>query len=87
MINRILWDSSFDSGNYRIIYEDRFSGRLEVNLDTWKKDLTDEEFIPQHRIVYIERKSDHEVVWDRRRRFDKVFYSGNSAYTWLAFLS
>lgn len=87
VINRIIWDGNFDSQNYRIIYEDRFNGRLEVNLASWKKDLTDEEFIPQHRILYIERKSDHEVVWDKRRRIDKVFYSGNSAYSWLAFLS
>lgn len=87
MINRIIWDSKFNSQNYRIIYEDRFSGRLEIDLDSWKKDLTDEEFIPQHRILYIERKSDYEVVWDKRRRIDKVFYSGNSAYSFLDFLS
>ena len=87
MINRIIWDSSFDSQDYTIVYEDRFNGRLEVNLDSWKKDLTDEEFIPQHRILYIKRKSDGEIVWDKRRRTDKVFYSGNSAFSWLEFLS
>lgn len=87
MINRIIWDSSFDSQDYTIVYEDRFNGRLEVNLESWKKDLTDEEFIPQHRILYIKRKSDGEIVWDKRRRIDKVFYSGNSAFSWLEFLS
>lgn len=70
-----------------IVYEDRFSGRLEVNLQSWKKDLTDEEFIPQHRILYIRRKSDDDIVWDKRRRIDKVFRSGNSAFSWLEFLS
>lgn len=87
VINRIIWDAKFDSEDHIIGYEDRFSGRLEASLGSWKKDLTDEEFIPQHRILYIRRKSDEEIVWDKRRRTDKVFYSGNSAYSWLSFLS
>ncbi|BCR86798.1 DUF504 domain-containing protein [Aspergillus chevalieri] len=87
VINRIIWDAKFDSEDYIIGYEDRFNGRLEACLGTWKKDLTDEEFIPQHRILYIKRKSDGEIVWDKRRRTDKIFYSGNSAYSWLSFLN
>ncbi|ODM16237.1 hypothetical protein SI65_08236 [Aspergillus cristatus] len=87
VINRIIWDAKFDSEDYIIGYEDRFNGRLEASLGTWKKDLTDEEFIPQHRILYIKRKSDGEIVWDKRRRTDKIFYSGNSAYSWLSFLN
>lgn len=55
-------------------------------MDSWKKDSTDEEFIPQHRILYIQHV-DGEVVWDRRRRIDKIFYSGNSAFSELAFLA
>lgn len=87
VINRIIWDSNFDSEDYIIGYEDRFNGCLEASLGSWKKDLTDEEFIPQHRILYIKRKSDAEIVWDKRRRTDKIFNSGNSAYSWLSFLS
>ena len=87
VINRIIWDSNFDSQQYLIGYEDRFNGRLEASLGSWKRDLTDEEFIPQHRIIYIKRKSDGEVVWDKRRRIDKVFLSGNSAFSWLSFLT
>jgi uncharacterized protein (UPF0248 family) len=85
VINRLLWDASFDHHDFVIGYEARFEGRLEASLGSWKKDLTDEEFIPQHRILYIKRR-DGEVVWDRRRRLDTIFYSGNSAFRELAFL-
>jgi uncharacterized protein (UPF0248 family) len=87
VINRLIWDTKFDSDDYTIGYEDRFNGRLEANLSSWKKDLTDEEFIPQHRILYIKRKSDGEIVWDKRRRTDKIFLSGNSAFDFLGFLA
>lgn len=87
VINRIIWDSNFDSEHYLIGYEDRFNGRLEASLGSWKRNLTDEEFIPQHRIIYIKCKMDGEIVWDKRRRIDKVFLSGNSAFSWLSFLS
>ncbi|PTU22826.1 hypothetical protein P175DRAFT_0499363, partial [Aspergillus ochraceoroseus IBT 24754] len=59
---------------------------MEASLNSWKRESTDEEFIPQHRVLYIKRKSDSEIVWDRRRRIDKVFMSGNSAYDYLEFL-
>ncbi|KAF9885535.1 leukocyte receptor cluster (LRC) member 9 [Aspergillus nanangensis] len=89
VINRLIWDPAFDSSNYIIIYEDRFEGRMEVNLDIWRqtRESTDEEFIPQHRILYIKRRSDNDIIWDRRRRIDKVFLSGNSAFDYLAFLN
>lgn len=86
VINRLLWDPSFDHSDFIIGYEDRFEGRLEASLGSWKKDLTDEEFIPQHRILYIKRR-DGEIVWDRRRRIDTIFHSGNSAFPELAFLA
>ncbi|KAJ5578732.1 uncharacterized protein N7459_007696 [Penicillium hispanicum] len=86
IINRITWDSSFDRGDYVIGFLDRFEGQLEVGMDSWKKESTDEEFIPQHRVLYV-RHVDGEIVWDRRRRIDKVFLSGNSAFSELAFLA
>ncbi|KAL3480348.1 hypothetical protein BJX99DRAFT_27871 [Aspergillus californicus] len=86
ILNRLVWDESYDSTDFIIGYEDRFEGRLEASMNSWKRDSTDEEFIPQHRILYIKRKSDSEIVWDRRRRIDKIFRSGNSAFDYLAFL-
>jgi uncharacterized protein (UPF0248 family) len=85
IINRINWDSKFSRNDYIIGFVDRFEGQLEVSMNAWKKETTDEEFIPQHRVLYI-RHVNGEIVWDRRRRIDKIFYSGNSAFSELAFL-
>ncbi|KAJ5912332.1 hypothetical protein N7504_001215 [Penicillium tannophilum] len=86
IINRIIWDSTLSPDNYVIVFLDRFQGELEVGFGSWKKESTDEEFIPQHRVLYI-RHVDGEIVWDRRRRIDKIFNSGNSAFSELAFLA
>ncbi|KAJ2998054.1 hypothetical protein NUW58_g442 [Xylaria curta] len=79
VINRIRWDPNMDSGDYIVGYEDRFLGTKERALDAWKAEQTDEEFIPQHRILYFKRKSDGVVVWDRKERRDTVFGSGISS--------
>lgn len=86
IINRITWDSAFERSNYVIGFVDRFEGQLEITMGSWKKETTDEEFIPQHRVLYI-RDTNGEIVWDRRRRIDKIFLSGNSAFSELAFLA
>ncbi|KAJ5970207.1 uncharacterized protein N7479_000125 [Penicillium vulpinum] len=86
IINRITWDSAFERSNYVIGFVDRFEGQLEITMDSWKKETTDEEFIPQHRVLYI-RHINGEIVWDRRRRIDKIFLSGNSGFSELAFLA
>lgn len=75
-LNRIRWDVSMDSSDYLVGYEDRFIGAQEKALDSWKAEQTDEEFIPQHRILYFKRKSDGVIVWDRRSRVDTIFGSG-----------
>ncbi|PTB80822.1 hypothetical protein M440DRAFT_1389022 [Trichoderma longibrachiatum ATCC 18648] len=75
-LNRIRWDPGMDSGDYVIGYEDRFLGAQEKALDSWRTEQTDEEFIPQHRILYFKRKSDGVIVWDRRSRVDTIFGSG-----------
>ncbi|KAJ5746954.1 uncharacterized protein N7511_008650 [Penicillium nucicola] len=86
IINRITWDPAFERHDYVIGFVDRFEGQLEVGMDSWKKETTHEEFIPQHRVLYI-RHIHGEIVWDRRRRIDKIFKSGNSAFSELAFLA
>jgi uncharacterized protein (UPF0248 family) len=75
-LNRIRWDVGMDSSDYLVGYEDRFIGAQEKALDSWRTEQTDEEFIPQHRILYFKRKSDGVVVWDRRSRVDTLFGSG-----------
>ena len=76
-MNRIRWDPQLDSSDFVVGYEDRFTGAQEKDLGAWKTEQTDEEFIPQHRILYFKRKSDGKTVWDRRTRFDELF--GNVA--------
>ncbi|KAI7788354.1 hypothetical protein LA080_010687 [Diaporthe eres] len=76
VLNRLRWDPSLDSGDFIVGYEDRFAGAMEKALDTWKSEQTDEEFIPQHRMLYFKRKSDSTVVWERRTRIDLLFGSG-----------
>lgn len=79
VLNRLRWDPSLDSGDFIVGYEDRFAGAMEKALDTWKSEQTDEEFIPQHRILYFKRRSDATVVWERRTRTDLLFGSGGGS--------
>ncbi|KAF9731735.1 hypothetical protein PMIN07_007229 [Paraphaeosphaeria minitans] len=78
ILNRLRWDSNLDPSDYIVGYEDRFLGAKETTLEKWKTEQTDEEFIPQHRILYFKKKSEDggEVVWERATRIDKIFGSG-----------
>jgi len=78
ILSRLRWDPALDSQNYIVGYEDRFLGAKEIALERWKTEQTDDEFIPQHRILYFKRRSDGMVVWDRKMRIDLVFQSGAS---------
>ncbi|KAJ4351003.1 hypothetical protein N0V95_004237 [Ascochyta clinopodiicola] len=85
VLNRLRWDPNLDPADYIIGYEDRFLGARETSLEKWKTEQTDEEFIPQHRILYFRRKFNDEgdgrgeLVWERATRIDKVFGSGASS--------
>jgi uncharacterized protein (UPF0248 family) len=83
VLNRLRWDDSLDPSDYIIGYEDRFLGAKETGLEKWKTEQTDEEFIPQHRILYFKKKGGEdgkgEVVWERATRVDRVFGSGLGA--------
>lgn len=84
VINRLRWDPDLDSSEYIVGYEDRFLGVRERALDAWKSEQTDEEFIPQHRILYFKRRDagdggDGAIVWDRGQRTDAIFGSGVSS--------
>ncbi|ORY64963.1 uncharacterized protein BCR38DRAFT_367805 [Pseudomassariella vexata] len=76
VMNRLRWDPSLNSSDYLVGYLDRFLGVKERSLDSWKTEQSDEEFIPQHRILYFKQRSDGVVVWDRKARRDDIFGSG-----------
>ncbi|KAJ6258333.1 hypothetical protein Dda_6373 [Drechslerella dactyloides] len=75
VLHRIKWDPGYDSSSFVIGYEDRFRGVLEMPVDNWRTEASDEEFVPMHRVVYFREKGG-EVVWDREKRVDRVFGSG-----------
>jgi uncharacterized protein (UPF0248 family) len=79
ILNRLRWDPNINSSDYLVGYTDRFLGTKEIGLDNWKTEQTDEEFIPQHRIVYFKRKSDGLIMWDRDTKRDEIFGSGAGA--------
>jgi uncharacterized protein (UPF0248 family) len=69
ILNRLRWDSNLDPGDYIVGYEDRFLGAKETSLGRWKTEQTDEEFIPQHRILYFKKRGEGvgggKIVWER----------------------
>lgn len=83
VLNRLRWDPHLDPADYIVGYEDRFLGARETGLEKWKTEQTDEEFIPQHRILYFKKSSGDngkgELVWERATRLDMVFGSGAGA--------
>ena len=75
--NRLVWDQRYSADEYLVGYEDRFKGVKEMPLTSWKRELSDEEFIPFHRVVYFREKGvEGKIVWDRRTRIDLIFGSG-----------
>jgi uncharacterized protein (UPF0248 family) len=75
--NRLFWDKTYSVDDFLLGYEDRFKGVREMPLVSWKRELTDEEYIPFHRVVYFREKGvDGKVIWDRRTRLDLIFGSG-----------
>lgn len=80
VLDRLRHDPMLNLAEYRIGYLERFEGIREMAAQSWIKESTDEDWIPQHRIRYIKRVSAdgvQEVVWDRDERIDKVFGSGS----------
>lgn len=56
---------------------------MEVDAVAWKGGLetTDEEWIPQHRILYFRKRGEEGRVWDREKRLDRIFGTGISDET------
>ena len=50
-------------------------------MAAWKGggDVTEEEFIPQHRILCFRRKENGVKMWDRKEKVDLLFGSGYGA--------
>lgn len=72
-ISRLRHDPAHNAIEYDLAYEDRFAGLMWMPLEEWGGRATeDEDFIPEHRVRRIKRRSDDVVVWDRNERIDRT---------------
>jgi len=74
--NRIKWDPYYNEEHFIIGYLDRFSGIQEIPMNQFESEITNENFIPWHRVQYFRRLGNNElgeIVWDRRNRSDLIF--------------
>ena len=78
VLSRLRHDPRFSSEAFTIGYLDRHSPEvMELPLASWKGgEVTDEDFIPQHRILWFRRDADGKKLWDRKERYDEIFGSG-----------
>lgn len=76
ILSRIRHDPSLNQEDFIVGYSDRHADVKELPVTLWKGDVTEDEFIPQHRILYFRRVEDGVKVWDRAERLDLLFGSG-----------
>lgn len=79
ILSRIRHDPALDEDEFIVGYHDRHADVMEMPVTSWTGggDFTEEEWIPQHRILYFRRKGENgEKVWDRKKRIDLLFGSG-----------
>ena len=72
ILNRLKWDDGFESKEYAVVYEDRHDGMMEIGVDLWTTETTEEHFIPMHRIRSIRKKTTGQTVWHREERIDLI---------------
>uniref|UniRef100_A0A914XIY5 Uncharacterized protein n=1 Tax=Plectus sambesii TaxID=2011161 RepID=A0A914XIY5_9BILA len=80
VISRVLWDESLPVDKFVVGYIDRFIGVIEKPFDAfcWQSFAEvdpETSAIPRHRIQYF--KLGDLIVWDKTKRLDLIFGSGN----------
>jgi uncharacterized protein (UPF0248 family) len=82
VLNRLRHSGDYDIDEFVVGYKDRHSSMpMEKPAVQWAKDITDEEFIPEHRIEYFKRYcpgGKEEVLWEKCSRLDKIFQNSGS---------
>lgn len=80
VLNRLRYDPQYSIDDYVIGYLDRHTGLEEKAAAEWEKETTQEEWIPQHRILFFKKigkdGGESELVWVRSTRLDRIFGSG-----------
>lgn len=87
ILSRIRHDPTLEEEDFIVGYSDRHTAVKELAVTLWKGDVTDDEFIPQHRILYFRRKVDGVKVWDRAERLDMLFGSGKGVPSEVNYIS
>lgn len=73
VVQRLRWDPRFEPAGFWIGYRERGGGEGEASLPSFLASP-----VPWSRVVRV-RREDGEVVWDRARRVDRLFGSGETA--------
>jgi len=74
--NRLMWDNKFDPKLFTIGYMDRFDGMMELPVSDFVP-IDKGGDIAYHRIFYYRQGAN--ILWDRTKRIDKIFGSGEAA--------
>jgi hypothetical protein len=82
VLKRLKHDRSLNIDEFKVGYVDRHTDRIQEKPATaWVRETTDEEWIPEHRIVYFKRVSrngEEQLMWDKASKIDRIFKeSGN----------
>ncbi|KAF7948377.1 uncharacterized protein EAE97_003788 [Botrytis byssoidea] len=86
ILHRLLHDPSYSIENHLIGYRDRHAGVMFKNASDWKLDTMDEEWIPEHKVLYfiqtLPDKNKKKFIWHREQKLDLLFGSGGSISRW-----
>ncbi|TGO45485.1 hypothetical protein BCON_0388g00070 [Botryotinia convoluta] len=86
ILHRLLHDPSYSIENHLIGYRDRHAGVMFKNASDWKLDTIDEEWIPEHKVLYfiqtLPENKKKRFIWHREQKLDLLFGSGGSNSRW-----
>ncbi|TEY45466.1 hypothetical protein BOTCAL_0332g00070 [Botryotinia calthae] len=85
ILHRLLHDPSYTIESHLIGYRDRHAGIMFKNASDWKLDPMDEEWIPEHKVLYFIQalpKNKKKFIWHREHKLDLLFGSGGSISRW-----
>jgi poly(A) polymerase len=73
VLQRLRWDARFDVGSYLVVYRERGGGTKELPVPSF----LESQRIPWSRVTKVLHR-DRTLIWDRERRLDRLFGSGET---------
>ena len=74
VLQRLRWDARFDAGAYLVVYRERSGGTQELPVPSF----LESQRIPWSRVTAVLHR-DRTLIWDRERRLDRLFGSGETS--------